>query len=136
VQWQRRRDRLAARYDARLADIPGIALPHRPATGTGQHAWHHYPLRIEGKGGVRDAVVTSLRAAGLHTGEPLVPIHLLGYARDVCEMPSRLSGAERFVAETVFLPLYPRLPDDTALRVGEVLTELLGGAPDGALQQG
>ena len=129
--WQQRRDRLAERYDDRLADIPGVALPHRPSSGTGQHAWHHYPLRIEHPTVQRDAVDRALSEAGIGTAQRLVPLHRVGYVRDLCEAPiDDLPGADRFAEQTVSLPVHPRVPDDAADRVGEVLRRMLDGHPE------
>ena len=131
-RWQRRRDQLAARYDARLMEIPGVVLPHRPASGTGRHAWHHYPVRIDDGPVGRDVLSRALAGVGIGTAERLVPLHQIGYVRDLCEVPrAGLAGADRLVDQVLSLPVYPRLPDDAADRVGEVFTRMLDGHPDG-----
>ena len=129
--WQQRRDRLAERYDDRLADIPGVALPHRPSSGTGQHAWHHYPLRIEHPTVQRDAVDRALSEAGIGTAQRLVPLHRVGYVRDLFEAPiDDLPGADRFAEQTVSLPVHPRVPEDAADPVADVLGRILDGHPE------
>ena len=82
--WQRRRQALADRYDAELAGIPGVSLPHRPIAGRGEHAWHFYPVRIERSRSERDALVRALAAAGVGTAAPVQPLHRVGYCREVC----------------------------------------------------
>ncbi len=130
-QWQRRREQFAALYDGHLADIEGVVLPHRPASGEGQHAWHHYPLRVEHADVHRDAVIRALFAARVRAADRVTPLHQLRYARELCEVADDgLPGADQFVAQLVALPIYPRLPDGTANRVAGVLAATLGaGSP-------
>jgi dTDP-4-amino-4,6-dideoxygalactose transaminase len=126
VQWQRRREQFAELYDAQLADIKGVVLPHRPASGEGSHAWHHYPLRVEHPSVHRDAVIRALFAARVRTADRLSPLHQLRYARELCEVADGgLPGADQFDAQLVALPIYPRLPDGAANRVAEVLAGML-----------
>ena len=124
--WQRRRRELAARYDACLAGIPGVALPHRPPSGGGEHAWQSYPVRIERPAYERDRVVRALAAAGIGSTFVPPPLHQLAYCRSVSELPSTgLPGADRFADQLVSLPIYPRLTNAAVDRVGEVLQEAL-----------
>jgi dTDP-4-amino-4,6-dideoxygalactose transaminase len=126
VHWQHRREQFAALYDAQLADIEGVVLPHRPAPGEGRHAWHHYPLRVVHPSVHRDAVTRALTAARVRTGDRLTPLHQLPYARDLCEAgDGGLPGADLFATQLVSLPIYPRLPDDAATRVAEALAVTL-----------
>ena len=134
--WQQRRTTLAELYDARLAGIPGLSLPHRPPAGTGQHGWHHYPLRIEGSEAHVAAVSLALAEAGIGTAEPLVPLHRLRHVSDLCEVPpDGLPGADLFVKQVLSLPVYPRVPNNAADRVGDVMSDALQG-PAGGLQEG
>ncbi len=126
-RWQRRRQALAARYDAQLAGIPGVALPHRLPVGHGQHAWQTYPVRVDRTYG-RDGVLRALAAAGIGTTHVAPPLHHLAYCRRVSELPvGGLPGADRFTEELISLPLYPRLTDAAVDRVSEVLEATLGG---------
>jgi len=126
AHWQNRRERFAALYDAQLADIEGVVLPHRPSAEEGRHAWHHYPLRVVHPSVHRDAVTRSLTAARVRTDDRLTPLHQLPYARDLCDAPdSGLPGAEQFVTQLLSLPIYPRLPESAAIRVAEALTVTL-----------
>ena len=68
--WQRRRAQIADRYDALLGDVPGIALPARPADGG--HAWHLYVIRVLPEfGATRDELIAHLEedAATVHVIE-------------------------------------------------------------------
>ena len=122
AQWQHSREQLAMKYDEQLAELEGVVLPHRPASGEGQHAWHHYPLRIEHATVHRDAVIRALFAAKIRTADRATPLHQLRYARELCEVPAcGLPGADQYTEQLVALPIYPRLPEAAALRVAEVL---------------
>ena len=112
VSRQLRRQSLARRYDERLAGIPGLALPHRPVPGTGEHAWQRYPVRIERSRADRDAVVRALTGAGIGTIEPVLPLHRIAFCRDTCELPStELCGADALVDQLVSLPIYSTISD-------------------------
>lgn len=125
--WQRRRAELAAQYDAALMHIPGVTLPHRPDPGTGEHAWNHYWVRIEHPDVSRDALISALRASGIRTGNRYVPLHQLDYCRELGDVPrAGLPGADQLADQLVLLPIYPRLLDGTADRVGTVLRSVLG----------
>ena len=130
VQWQRRREQFAAMYDGELADIEGVVLPHRPASGEGRHAWHHYPLRVEHPAVHRDAVIRALLSARVRTDDRVIPLYQLRYARELCEVADDgLPGADQFASQLVSLPIYPRLPDGAANRVAEVLAATLSVDP-------
>jgi dTDP-4-amino-4,6-dideoxygalactose transaminase len=124
---QLRRQGLARRYDERLAGIPGVALPHRPAPGTGEHAWQLYPARIERPRSERDAVVRALASAGVGTMAPLLPMHQIPFCRETCELPEGgFPGAETIVDQLVSLPIYPRIADAVVDRVSDVFQATLG----------
>ena len=126
AHWQHRREQFAALYDAQLANIEGVVLPHRPAAAEGRHAWHHYPLRVVHASVHRDAVTRALTTARVRTDARLTPLHQLPYARELCEAPAcGLPGAEQFSTQLVSLPIYPRLPDGAATRVAEALAATL-----------
>ena len=112
-QWQHRRAEIAARYDERLAQLPGLGLPHRPRPGQGVHAWHLYPVRIPPWWPARDDVITDLDAAGIGTSVHFIPIHRLGHFRKYASGAGRdMRGAEALFPSLVSLPMYPRLTDE------------------------
>jgi dTDP-4-amino-4,6-dideoxygalactose transaminase len=124
--WQLRRHQLAHRYDERLAEVPGVGLPHRPARGSGEHAWQSYAVRIERPTYEREGAVRALAAAGIGTTYVVPPLHRLAYCRQVSELPDGgLPGADRLVDQLVSLPMYPGLADSAVDRVSEVLQTTL-----------
>ena len=80
-EFQRRRQAIAARYDAGLADLP-LICPPQPAPGD-QHAWHLYPIRLGDAAPIgRDALIERLYAAGIGCSVHYIPLHLQPYWRD------------------------------------------------------
>jgi dTDP-4-amino-4,6-dideoxygalactose transaminase len=123
--WQRRRAAIAARYDMLLADVPGIALPPRPADGA--HAWHLYIIRIRPSFGMcRDAVADYLAQVGIGTTVHFTPIHHLPYYRDLvgAENCAELSIADQVFPELLSLPMYPGLTEADVARVCQTLASL------------
>ena len=118
-----RRAYLSDRYDALLADVPGLRLPTR-------RAWvdpvrHLYPVRV--LGGRRREVYDRMRAAGIGVQVNYLPVYRhpvfedLGYRRGMCPV------AETFYGEQLSLPLFVDLSDADQDRVVENLRRILGG---------
>ncbi|MGZ4501200.1 MAG: DegT/DnrJ/EryC1/StrS family aminotransferase [Nocardioidaceae bacterium] len=124
--WQARRAQIAARYDERLAGLPGIGVPHRPADGDGTHAWHLYPIRIDTPALTRDEAMTLLRDRGVGTSVHFIPVHQLSYfGRNSTTPAGGLPGADVLFEQLLSLPMYPRLTDQQVDVVCDVLTESL-----------
>ena len=107
-----RREAIAARYDAGLADLP-VTLPACRAGAT--HAFHQYVIRLA----ARDALREHLSAAAIGTGihYPL-PVHLHpAYRGRLPVGPSGLRESERVTREILSLPIFPQLGDDAVDRV-------------------
>jgi dTDP-4-amino-4,6-dideoxygalactose transaminase len=103
-EWNASRRAAAARYDAMLADVPGVHLL-RTADGV-MHAHHLYVVLVDDRDGVRER----LAAAGVETGIHYpVPLHLtpayssLGYS--IGDFPV----AESFARGAISLPMHPHL---------------------------
>lgn len=118
----RRRSEITARYNAALADVPGLRTP---VQGPGvDPAWHLYPVRI--LDGRRKEVFVRMREAGIGVQVNYIPVYWhpvfedLGYRRGMCP------NAELFYAEELSLPMFPDLTDDDVDRVVETLAGILG----------
>jgi perosamine synthetase len=124
--WQQRRAAIAARYDAQLGDVRGLALPPRPVGGT--HAWHLYIARIDHRafGMDRDTVSDRLADAGIGTSVHFIPVHHLPHFRDLIglEACSELSAADRVFPQLLSLPMHPGLTDSDVDRVCGALADL------------
>lgn len=124
--WQRRRQRIAAWYDAGLRDVRGIALPHRPDRSTGRHAWHLYAVRVLPEFGLqRDAVIDLLEEMRIGSSVHFVPVHLLTHFSRVClTPPGGVPGAERHFEQVLSLPMHPHLDHAQVRRVCQALATL------------
>ena len=95
------------RYDAALADLPGIEPLARDARDT--HALHLYVVRIDSEeaGADRDAYLHALRDENIGTSIHFLPVHRLTYYREAFPDQPPLPVAERAGAEVLSLPLSP-----------------------------
>lgn len=122
VTFKQRRAEITARYNAALADVPGLTTPVQ--RDTVDPAWHLYPVRI--LDGRRREVFERMRKAGIGVQVNYVPVYWhpvyadLGYRRGICP------NAEAFYAEELSLPLFPDLTDDQVDHVVETLIDVLG----------
>lgn len=102
--WTRRRQEIAAEYDRRLKDIPGVTVP-RVAAGR-EHVYHLYVIRHE----QRDALAAHLAARGIQTAInyphalPFVP----AYAR-LEHTPADFPNAYRNQSRILSLPIFPEM---------------------------
>jgi dTDP-4-amino-4,6-dideoxygalactose transaminase len=123
--WQATRAALAARYDAQLADIPGILPPPRPTTG--RHAWHLYLVRVLPEFGMgRDELAEALAQRGVGTSVHFIPVHHFPYFQQVLgpDVCSELPVADRVFPQLLSLPLHPGLRNDDVDHVCAQLAEL------------
>ena len=112
-QWTAARRALAQRYRAALQH-PGLTIPPRCDDG---HVYHLFPVRSS----TRDALQTTLRAAGIET---LIhyPVPIPKQPALASERPAECPIANQVCAEILSLPLYPSLPPDAVDRVAAALT--------------
>lgn len=119
--WQVRQT-LAARYESRLADIPGIKTA---TTRDGvRHARHLFTVWIED--GRRDAVLNRLRERGIGAMVNYEAIHLHKLFRErLGTRAGEFPNAERIGRETISLPLHARLTTESADEVVNALRSAL-----------
>ncbi len=118
------RSEIADRYDALLADIPGVGLPPRPPGR--RSAWHLYVIEIDpvAFGCDRDEVIDALRAEGIEATLHYPAVHLLSLYRERGGVPGTAPRAERMCERLVTLPLYPAMSasdqDDVVLALRRI----------------
>ena len=125
-QFVQRRQHLAARYQAQLADLP-LVLPADAPAGDA-HAWHLYVVRLApgGRAG-RDEIIQALSERGIGTSVHYVPLHRQPYWRDRYQLtPARFPHAEAAYQCMLSLPLFTAMHDADQDRVIGALHELLG----------
>ena len=119
------RARIAAHYDALLADLP-LVLPPQPAAGD-LHSWHIYVLRLRDDAPVgRDAVIEALFAAGIGSSVHYIPLHQQPYWRERYGLRAEdFPHSQKAYLATFSLPLYSRMTLADAERVAAVLRGVL-----------
>ena len=119
------RARIAAHYDALLADLP-LILPPQPAAGD-LHSWHIYVLRLREDAPVgRDAVIEALFAAGIGSSVHYIPLHQQPYWRERYDLRAEdFPHSQKAYESTFSLPLYSRMTLADAERVAAVLRGVL-----------
>ncbi len=125
-QFVQRRQHLAARYQAQLADLP-LVLPADAPAGDA-HAWHLYVVRLApGARAGRDEIIQALSDRGIGTSVHYVPLHRQPYWRDRYQLtPARFAHAEAAYQCMLSLPLFTAMHDTDQDRVIGALHELLG----------
>lgn len=119
---QRRRDEIAARYQAALAEIPGISC-QSPAERTGdRHSWCMFVVRVDKeKAGIsRDALIDSLKERNIGTSVHYIPTHHFEAYR---QFSADLPNTERVAGEILSLPLYPTMSEQDVDDVVNALRE-------------
>lgn len=115
--WGALRGAVADRYDAALADVPGLERPGR-LDGT-VSAWRNYTILIDG----RDALRAHLRARAITSSVLYAPpVHLQPVYADLrLGGPGTFPVAEAQAPRILCLPIYPGMTDEQVDRVaGEV----------------
>lgn len=124
--WWERRKQIWDRYNALLADVPGVRpIPH---IMPGRHAYHLYVVEIEESmtKRSRDEVMDAMQARGVGVGVHYWAMHLQPhYIRSYGLKPDDFPVATRAAQRMISLPLYPRMEDGDVERVVAVLREAL-----------
>jgi perosamine synthetase len=114
------RRRVSERYDALLADVPGLErppllLPRR------ELSWFVYVVRLpEGAG--RERVQAALLRQGIATGRYFAPIHLQPAWRATCGAGvGNFSLTESIARRTLALPFFNRITEEQQKEVADAL---------------
>ena len=107
-----RRQAIADRYDAGLAELP-LALPSRRPEAT--HVFHQYVIRLPERDALRDRLLSAGIGSGIHYP---MPVHRQpAYSGRLTCGPSALGVTERAAPQILSLPMYPQLSDAAVDRV-------------------
>lgn len=110
--WIRRRQDIAARYDAAFADTDSLKPLRRRARVS--HAFHLYVVRLDTARlrADRNTVFRALRAEGIGVNVHYIPVHLHPYyRRHLSTGPGLCPVAERSYECLLTLPLFPRMSE-------------------------
>lgn len=127
------RQRLAARYDDALRDLPAVVLPVRHPDRT--HVYHLYVVRLdlERLSIDRGTFVEELRRRNIGSSVHFIPVHLHPYYREEFGYrPGDLPVAERIYRQVVSLPMFPRMSADDLHDVVSAIREVVESFRAGA----
>jgi dTDP-4-amino-4,6-dideoxygalactose transaminase len=103
--WTEARRARAARYDALLEGMDGVAIPWvRPGS---RHVYHLYTIRSRGRDRLRQALAARGIGTGLHYP---VPVHMQPAWADLGGRPGDYPRSEEAAQEVLSLPIYPEMP--------------------------
>lgn len=126
--FQRRREELAARYNAALGTLP-VVLPPAPHPGD-THAWHLYVVRLREEALRkidRDSFIQALADSGIGTSVHYVPLHRQPYWRDRYELQSSgFPHCEAAASAMVSIPLFTKMSNADQDRVICAIEKALG----------
>ncbi len=122
-----RRQQLAARYLAELADLPLILPADAPAGDV--HAWHLFVIRLRADARAsRDEVIQALADAGIGASVHYVPLHRQPYWRERYGLkPEQFPVADAAYHSMLSIPLFTAMTDEEQGRVIAALRAALGG---------
>jgi perosamine synthetase len=125
--WIARRRAIAARYDAALAEIPGLRpLSARPEA---EHAYHLYVVEVDSArlGLDRARLFAALRKRGIGVNVHYLPVHLHPYyRRRFGTGPGLCPIAEAAYQRVLSLPIFPAMTDHDVDFVVESIGEAAG----------
>ena len=123
--WNEHRRRLAARYDDRLAGIPGLGLPRVPQWA--EPVWHLYVVRVLDGVGRRTELMAALDKAGIGSliHYPIPPHLQQAYADLGCPKGS-FPLAEQLADTVLSLPMGAHMKLESVDEVAAVARSLLG----------
>jgi dTDP-4-amino-4,6-dideoxygalactose transaminase len=122
-RFQRRRQAIAARYDAAFAGLP-VTLPPKAPAGS-EHAWHLYVIRLPAEVD-RNDFIQDMARLGIGCSVHFIPLHLQPYWRERYALrPEQFPAATEAYGRLVSLPVYTRMTDADADRVAAAVASLL-----------
>lgn len=123
-RWNEQRRAVAARYDDRLAGIPGLGQPRAPQWA--EPVWHLYVVRVDGGAERRAALIKALEAAGI--GSLIhypIPPHLQQAYADLKKGRGAYPLAEKLADSVLSLPMGPHLKPDAVDQVAATVRKAL-----------
>jgi dTDP-4-amino-4,6-dideoxygalactose transaminase len=121
-----RRAQIVAEYGRRFAALPELTLPQaRPEV---RHAWHLYPIRVDGERLTigRDQFIEEMKERGIGTSVHFIPIHYHPYYQQTLGLkPGDFPNTDKLFAGLLSLPLFPRMSDADVERVANAVEEIV-----------
>ena len=121
----KRRNEIARIYDEAFKDHPFITIPPKPSYENSRHAYHIYPILLDGRID-KKKVFVELRRRGILCQVHYIPIHLQPYYRRRFNYgEGDFKNAEEYYKREITIPLYPKMSEDDVNYVIENLREVL-----------
>jgi len=122
-EWRNRRESLAARYDALLADGP-FGLPARSRDR--RSSWHLYAIELgAGLKIKRREIFDAMRAASIGVNVHYIPIHTQPFYAQRGFACGDFPAAEAYYARALTLPLFPAMAEGQQDRIVQTLLRLV-----------
>ena len=119
-RWNEQRRQVAARYDDRLADVPGLGLPRAPQWA--EPVWHLYVVRTDR----RAELIKALDGKGIGTLVHYpIPPHLQQAYADLGQGRGTYPLAERLADTVLSLPMGPHLKPEQVDEVAAAVRKAL-----------
>lgn len=122
-----RRNALADRYDAALAELPVTTPWQHPDSYSGRHLYV-IRLKLEQIDATHRRVFERLREQGIGVNLHYIPVHTQPYYRQLGQGTGDFLEAERYYAEAISLPLYPTMSEAQQEEVVTALVQAVEGA--------
>jgi len=123
--FQKKREKMAKRYDEALQDCP-IIFPTK-AQENHTHAWHLYTMRLHESATIaRDQFIQEMSQLGIGTSVHFIPLHLHPYWRETYKLsPEDFPCAFAAYKQEVSLPLYTKMTEEEQERVIRSVRQIL-----------
>lgn len=124
---QKRREQIAAKYNASLQEAVGLKIPMTAASTT-THSWHLYPVTIISDllSISRNRFIEELNRRNVGTSVHFIPLHLMStYSQRFGFREGDFPKAEKWFDGTLSLPLYPAMTDDDVAYVIAAVQDIL-----------
>ena len=124
-----RRNEIATRYDEAFASHPNIRIPPQASqssvsTANDRHAYHIYPVLLDGVS--RTDVFMALRERGIFCQVHYIPVHLQPYyQRTFGYQAGDFPVSEWYYEHEITIPLYPRMSDEDVTFVIETFSDVM-----------
>lgn len=118
--WNDRRRRLAARYDDKLSDIPGLGLPRAPQWA--EPVWHLYVVRTDRRADIMAALDKAGIGSLIHYP---IPPHLQQAYADLGHSRGAFPLAEDLAETVLSLPIGAHMPESAVDEVAAVVRSTL-----------
>jgi dTDP-3-amino-3,4,6-trideoxy-alpha-D-glucose transaminase len=119
-RWNERRRRVAARYDDKLAGIPGLGLPRAPQWA--EPVWHLYVVRTPRRAGLMRALEQAGIGALIHYP---IPPHLQAAYADLGLPKGAFPLAEQLADRVLSLPMGPHVTSEQVDEVAAAVRKAL-----------